>query len=70
MKNEDTLETFLEVLQVPVSVVVECPHCENETKTEYKDFINKTGDVCDWIGSDLTCPVCEKTFRIKTIEWT
>lgn len=70
MNNKDKLEAFLEILQVPVSVVVECPYCEEVTKTDYKETINEIGDVCDWVGSDLICPICKKTFRIKTIEWT
>lgn len=59
----------VKVVQRPVHVDYECPHCEEEIEIPYNDFCDEVGDPCDWVYSKITCPECEKTIEIESDDW-
>lgn len=69
--GEKMLPATLTIIQHPVEVNFECPHCHEDIEIEYfifTDFIgiNNPGD---WEGSILDCPRCEKEIEIDEVEW-
>jgi len=67
--GEKTLKADISVRQKPVSVVIECPHCDEEIEIDYQDFINQLGEPCDWSYSKIACPRCDKEIEIDNVEW-
>ena len=69
--GEKMLPATLTIIQRPVEVNFECPHCHEDIEIEYcifTDFIG-TNNPGDWEGSILDCPRCEKEIEIDEVEW-
>ena len=69
--GEKMLPATLTIIQCPVEVNFECPHCHEDIEIEYcifTDFI-ETNNPRDWEGSILACPRCEKEIEIDEVEW-
>lgn len=43
----------ISVIQRAVSVEFECPHCRDDARFSYSDFVGMVGEPCDWNGSKI-----------------
>lgn len=59
----------LAIIQKPVAVQYECPHCESEFEIEYEELCDKLGEVCDWSFEKFDCPKCGEQLEVDSIEW-
>ena len=55
---------------IPISVVFECPYCEEENEYDYSEFCDLCGDPSDWDYGILECQKCRKKFEIQGQEWS
>lgn len=57
------------VIQSPVAVEFECPHCEEDINIDFVEFEGMAGEPCDWCYTKIECPKCEKKIQIDNVEW-
>ena len=59
------------VVNTPSYIVSECPHCGEEIKIDYNDFLDMMTHYYfqDWIGEVIECPECGKEVEIETVDW-
>lgn len=69
--GERLLPTDVRIIQRPVEVKIECPHCFYDIEMEYSEFSVDMGSDWpgDWEGRILDCPNCEKEIEIDEVEW-
>lgn len=70
--GERLLPADVRIIQRPVEVKVECPHCFYDIEVDYKEFTNAMGTDYpgDWGGQIISCPKCEKDIEIDDVEWS
>lgn len=59
------------VVNMPSHITCHCPHCGEEIKIPYLDFLNMISEYYygDWIGDTFECPECEEEIEIKDVDW-
>ena len=69
--GERLLPTDVRIIQRPVEVKIECPHCFYDIEVDYSEFTIDMGSYWpeDWEGRILDCPNCEKEIEIDEVEW-
>lgn len=65
------LPADVRIIQRPIEVRIECPHCAKDIEVNYDEFIDFIGSDYpgDWGGQIIKCPRCEKEIEIDDIEW-
>ena len=63
------MDVDIRVIQRPVSIKFDCPHCEEEICIKYSEFIDIAGDPCDWPYTSIGCPECGGLVKIDNVEW-
>lgn len=65
------LPADVRIIQRPIEVRIECPHCDEDIEVNYDEFIDFIGSDYpgDWGGQIIKCPRCEKEIEIDDIEW-
>lgn len=63
------MKADIRVIQKPVEIMFDCPHCEEEAIIDYGDFCCEVGDVCDWVYSKFECPKCNLEIEINYVDW-
>lgn len=69
--GEKILKADVRVVQAPVDVRIDCPHCDYEIEMSYSDFesLMLSDYPGDWRGERIECPECEKEIEIEDYEW-
>ena len=69
--GERLLRTDVRIIQRPVEVKIECPHCFYDIEMEYSGFECLMPSECpgDWGGTVIECPYCNKNIEIDEVEW-
>ena len=69
--GERLLPSDVRIIQRPVEVKIECPHCFYDTEMEYSGFECLMPSECpgDWGGTVIECPYCNKNIEIDEVEW-
>ena len=69
--GERLLPTDVRIIQRPVEVEIECPHCFYDIEMEYSGFECLMPSEClgDWGGTVIECPYCNKNIAIDEVEW-
>ena len=69
--GERLLPSDLRIIQSPVEVKIECPHCFYDMEMEYSGFECLMPSECpgDWGGTVIECPYCNKNIEIDEVEW-
>lgn len=69
MDNQNLIKVDISVIQRPIEVRFECPHCEEEIDKSYKDFCSEIGEPCDWEHTKIYCTSCGKAIVINNVDW-
>ncbi|KIS21687.1 hypothetical protein [Clostridium botulinum] len=69
--GEKVLKADVRVIQKPVEIRIDCPHCCYEIDMSYSDFedLMPSDYPGDWTGEKIECPNCEKEIEIEDNEW-
>ena len=69
--GERLLPSDVRIIQSPVEVKIECPHCFYDIEMEYSGFECLMPSECpgDWGGTVIECPYCNKNIEIDEVEW-
>ncbi|MDB1935373.1 hypothetical protein PMY12_14935 [Clostridium tertium] len=69
--GEKVLKANVRVIQRPVKIGIDCPHCDYEIEMRYSNFeyLMLSDYPGDWIGKKIECPNCEKEIEIEDNEW-
>ena len=69
--GEKLLPSDVRIIQRPVEVKIECPHCFYDIEVDYSEFTVDMGSNYpeDWEGIVIDCPNCEKEIEIDEVEW-
>lgn len=69
--GEKVLPSTVRVIQKPVDIKIDCPHCDYEIETTYDNFVDLMGTDYpgDWNGEKIECPNCGKKIEIDDNEW-
>jgi len=63
------LKADITVIQKPVEIELDCPHCDEEIKIDYPEFAEILGEPCDWRYSKIYCPICGREIEIDDVDW-
>ena len=69
--GERLLPADVRIIQRPVEVKIECPHCFCDIEVDYSEFTVDMGSDYpeDWEGIVIECPYCNKNIEIDEVEW-
>ena len=69
--GEKSLPGYVRIIQRPVEVKIECPHCFYDIEVDYSGFTADMGSDYseDWGGTVIDCPNCEKEIEIDEVRW-
>lgn len=70
--GERLLLAYVRIIQRPIEVKIECPHCFYDIEVDYSEFTVDMGSDYpeDWGGTVIDCPNCEKEIEIDEVEWS
>lgn len=76
--EEDSLDNkvTITVVNTPEYITCYCPHCDEEIKIPYSDFLNIMpkdaviygSDYRDWMGEKFKCPECSKEIEVEYVD--
>ena len=69
--GERLLPSDVRIIQRPVEVKIECPHCFCDIEVDYSEFTVDMGSDYpeDWEGIVIECPYCNKNIEIDEVQW-
>jgi len=57
------------IVQTPIKVSFECPHCEEDINVDYIEIIALLGEPIDWMHEWIECPECNLMCKIDDVDW-
>ena len=64
-------KTTITVVNTPSYITCYCPHCDEEIKITYSDFLGMMSEYyyVDWIGDTFDCSECGEKIEVKNVDW-
>lgn len=64
-------KTTITVVNTPEYITCYCPHCDEEIKISYSDFLNMMPDnyYLDWIQETFECSECGREIEVEYVDW-
>lgn len=64
-------KTIITVVNTPSYITCYCPHCDEEIKIPYSDFLSMMSEYYygDWIEDIFECPECGDEIEVKDVDW-
>ncbi len=65
----EVTEVDIRVMTKPITVELDCPHCDAGLEWSYEEFLGIAGEPCDWRHTKLICSCCNEKLEIDCSEW-
>lgn len=69
--GQKILKANVVIVQRPVEIIINCPHCDSSIEMKYSEFCDVIGSDCPsyWEHEIIICHDCGKEIEINETEW-